>query len=160
MSDINRDNIKAEVAKLLSETTCTGIFPCPVEKIISYLGFSAHLFSPNSRTKDVSGAVDHNNKKIYLNEKDSPQRRLFTAAHEIAHVRLHPNDNHIDYRNLLNSHEIKERESNFFAACLLMPEDDFKKRWHKCNGDIADLSYFFGASKAAISYRAEELGLE
>lgn len=156
----DQERIKFEAGKLLSETNSAGIFPCPVEKIVASLGFSAHLFNPDAKTKNISGAVDHKKQKIYINSTETAQRRLFTAAHEIAHVRLHPNNDQVDFRDLLYTSDPKEKEANLFAACLLMPEQEFKRQWQRFSGDTTKLSYFFGTSKAAVSFRAEELGFD
>jgi hypothetical protein len=70
---------------------------------------------------------------IYYNLNGSPQRRRFTAAHEFGHYLLHrkkyprgfrSNEAAIDGR----SKDGIEREANEFAATLLMPLDDFRRR--------------------------------
>ena len=155
-----QEKIRIEAESLLQETRFQNIFPCPVEKIISKIGFSGHLFSPDTETKNISGAVDRHNKKIYINEEDSAQRRLFTAAHEIGHLRLHPHNDHVDYRGTFINHDIKEKEADFFAACLLMPEIAFRKQWQRFSGDVLRLSNYFGTSRKAILFRADDLGLE
>lgn len=161
MKDVyNYQEIKEQAEKLLLETNTHEIFPCPVEQIINYLGYSAHTFDPSQQTDDVSGAVNYGEKKIYINANDSAQRKLFTAAHEIGHIKLHPNSNYIDFRDLLHVQDPKEKEANLFAACLLMPENKFRNLWQEYNGDIKKLSYYFGTSLTAISLRLEELGLD
>ncbi len=55
--------------------------------------------------------------------------RLFTAAHEIGHAVLHPNEGlHRDipvkeYGIYKTQRDIKEKEADYFAACLLMPRN-------------------------------------
>lgn len=155
-----REKISKEAENLLREMGLRHIFPCPVEKIINRLNFSGHLFTPDTQTKVISGAVDHQQKRIYINTEDSVQRQLFTAAHEVGHIRLHPNHDHVDYRDTFLNNDPHEKEADFFAACLLMPEDAFRKQWERFNGDTLSLSRYFGTSRKAILFRADDLGLE
>ena len=77
---------------------------------------------------------------IAVNSKDGPQRRRFTAAHELGHFVLHRDllkeHRHLDRlfdeaarRNpskpLVYSHEL---QANQFAARLLMPEQNHQER--------------------------------
>jgi Zn-dependent peptidase ImmA (M78 family) len=154
------DTIKDIADKLLVAANVTGIFPCPIEKVISFLGFSSHLFTTDANTANISGAVDHKNKKVYVNASEPPQRRLFTAAHEVGHIKLHASEDCIDYRGpTAIPYDPKENEADLFAACLLMPEKEFKKQWQRFLGDIYKVSCFFGASKPAVALRADSLGL-
>ena len=68
---------------------------------------------------------------IYTNTSSRLAREIFTLAHEIGHVILHmdePTPFIDDVYTLSNrSTEEKEQEANYFAACLLMPEDEVAK---------------------------------
>ena len=65
---------------------------------------------------------------IFTNSSSRLSREIFTLAHEIGHVILHLDDENsfIDDNVTINgrSTDEKEQESNYFAACLLMPSDD------------------------------------
>lgn len=65
---------------------------------------------------------------IFTNSCSRLSREIFTLAHEIGHVILHLNDesSFIDDSITINgrSTDEKEQEANYFAACLLMPDDD------------------------------------
>ena len=65
---------------------------------------------------------------IFTNSCSRLSREIFTLAHEIGHVILHLNDENsfIDDSITINgrSTDEKEQEANYFAACLLMPDDD------------------------------------
>lgn len=155
---------KAEVQQkaneLLAEVGILGEIPVPVEKIVEYLGFECYLFKPNANTIDIAGAVNHQNKKIFINESDPPKRQIFTVAHEIGHILLQSDqEDHIDYRRY-NVTDKKESEANYFAGCLLMPENIFSYQWKLLNSDINKLSELFGVSTTAVAVRANILGLD
>ncbi len=102
--------------------------PVPVEQIIRARGIAIETTSLG----EVSGLVLRKGKEIVIgvNKNDSPNRRRFTMAHELAHALLHHgNEIHYDkdFRINLRSEEsglgvhVEEIEANFFAACVLMP---------------------------------------
>jgi Zn-dependent peptidase ImmA (M78 family)/DNA-binding XRE family transcriptional regulator len=65
-------------------------------------------------------------------EKFSVERKIFTTAHELGHLLLHP-----DLFDIENSKENKnkEKEANLFASHFLMPQQTFSEEWDK-NGSI------------------------
>lgn len=68
---------------------------------------------------------------IFTNTCSRLSREVFTLAHEIGHVILHleGDASFIDDNVTINgrSTDVKEREANYFAACLLMPVDDVNR---------------------------------
>lgn len=65
------------------------------------------------------------------------------------------------YRNLLSSQGVNpsEMRANFFAACLLMPEDIVRRVWDLNGRDIDDTASELVVSRMALAYRLEYLGL-
>lgn len=65
---------------------------------------------------------------IFTNTSSRMSRELFTLAHEIGHIILHMgvDNSFIDDDATMEGADIgeKEKEANYFAACLLMPEDE------------------------------------
>jgi len=154
-----KPEIQQKANELLTKIGIVGEIPVPVEKIVEYLGFECHSFQPNAETNDIAGAVNHRSKKIFINTLDPPKRQLFTVAHEIGHIILQGGEkDYVDYRRN-NLTDTKEREANYFAGCLLMPDDIFSYQWKILNGDINKLSELFGVSTPAIAVRANILGL-
>ena len=115
----------------------------------------------------IVGKVCHNEKKIYINPADSPQRQRFTIAHEIGHIVLHKDTNDVHHRMKdvedkdlnIYSDNIQEIEANRFAAMLLMPELEFKKAWSRYSNFLDSIAEYFNVSKLAAGIRANNLGL-
>lgn len=65
---------------------------------------------------------------IFVNSSVILSREIFSVAHEIGHMVLHINDQQciIEDMDFAESSEI-EAEANYFAACLLMPEEKVQK---------------------------------
>ena len=102
------------------------------------------------------------------NHQDTPRAR-FTIAHELGHYFI---DNHRiglmrgllkphPSRNNENSHAKIEREADYFASCLLMPEEKFKKFFHRKKFDfeiIKNLAEQFQTSITATAIRFASTG--
>ncbi len=121
---------------------------------LSYAGF---------KKPDVSGAYDATEKMIYLNKLDSKKRQLFTVAHELGHIILgHKKKFDVFYRAQItefdNTQSEEEKEANYFAASLLMPQELVIKTWEKYH-DIELLAAYFGVSRSAAYWRLKNLGL-
>lgn len=156
---ISEITLQETINQLVTNAGVSGMFPVPVEKIVEHLGFKCYFFAPDDRTIHISGAVDHTEKKIYINKEDSLQRQLFTVAHEIGHIVLHgATKDYVDYRDY--SSNPKETEANSFAGNLLMPRSMFQYIWKTTQGNIKELARFFGVSASAVGVRSTILGLD
>lgn len=92
-------------------------------KVIRYpLGESADLGFAMRKDGDII---------IYTNSSVRLSREIFTLAHEIGHAMLHLDElnSFIDNGSTLSDYNTdeKEQEANYFAACLLMPEDEIRR---------------------------------
>ena len=54
---------------------------------------------------------------------------------------------------------LKENQANLFAACLLMPRQQFKIAWANMAGDISRLARRFFVTEAFVAVRAKMLFL-
>jgi Zn-dependent peptidase ImmA (M78 family) len=108
---------------------------------------------------------------IFSNSSIILSREIFTVAHEIGHQKLHLNENDktIIKDDDLNDRDEFEVEANYFAACLLIPEDKINKyirlvlkdkpksEWDGL--DIAKIQTTFNVSYDMILIRLKELGI-
>ncbi len=133
-------------------------------KLIRYpLGEDADLGFAIKKDKDIV---------IVTNTCNRLSREIFTLAHEIGHVILHMEgmNSFIDNINTISSRSTdeKEQEANYFAVCLLMPEDEISKFLDLViedfdkNGltamDIARIMSEFNVSFETALNRLESLG--
>lgn len=109
-------------------------------------------------------------KIIFSNSSVRLAREIFSVAHELGHMRLHMDENgsYVDDERTLGGYieDEREKEANYFAACLLMPEDKVYKyiSMEKKEGkswtalDIARMMTAFGVSFEMALNRLQNLG--
>jgi Zn-dependent peptidase ImmA (M78 family) len=101
---------------------------------------------------------------IMINEADGDHRQRFTCAHELGHWvrRSEETDEYstVDLRSGLSAvgDDPEEIFANEFAACLLMPEKEFRIQHTLGRNDIL-LSIKFMVSREAAQFRLKNLGL-
>ncbi len=102
---------------------------------------------------------------IAINKNDVAVRKRFTIAHEIGHFLLHKNQRFIDdfrfgetfYRSHSEDNQL-EKEANYFAANLLMPESYVKKKWEELH-NVTEMAKSFDVSEVSMTFRLKNLGL-
>jgi Zn-dependent peptidase ImmA (M78 family) len=160
--------------KRVAETTATEVlndtfgsidiveFPLDLSAVADKYGLTIKTGTFEDQT--VSGAYDRAGAAIFVDSDESLERQRFTIAHEIGHDRLHKDvKTDLLYRKAIwqfadGTHPKNETQANWFAACLLMPEEAMRRMW-KVTQDIEQLCTFFGVSKTALSYRLKDLDL-
>ena len=152
---------KTEIERKAAEIVGHHSFPVDVVKIANKLDFD--VFLSDFDEKNVSGMVvnSKDEKSIYVNKNDIPQRQRFTIAHEIGHIVLHHKNeefSEVDFRNTDELPTQKEIEANAFAAALLMPKDIAIEKWNEFQ-DVDDFADYFKVSKSAAAIRLINLGL-
>lgn len=133
-------------------------------KIIRFpLGENADLGFALKKDEDVI---------VFTNSSNRLSREIFTLAHEIGHIVLHMDgrqpfvDNNVTMSE--RNEDEKEKEANYFAACLLMPLDEVEKYLDlelsdfEKNGltamDIARMMSEFNVSYETVLNRLDYLG--
>lgn len=104
---------------------------------------------------------------ITLANHTGPLKDRFTVAHELGHYMLHylyPNQvMNKGLRKVMAERYgfgLAETEANVFAACFLMPENDYRNAYALYSGAHTELSSRFGVSTRASRLRARNLSLE
>ena len=64
-------------------------------------------------------------------ERISVERRIFSAAHELGHLMLHPEAYDV---SMVEENKKEEREADRFAGHFLMPNEGFRKEWDEASG--------------------------
>ncbi len=87
---------------------------------------------------------DSRSATVVLNRAENSLRHRFAVAHALGHILLHPElDQHADAqftvlgrnRQLSYDRSIQEKEANYFAACILVPERSLKDEIGSCPRD-------------------------
>ena len=140
--------------------------------------------SPEEPVRDICGLLEENGVKLLLLEKKSDsffglsvgerdggpavvvnawdrisvERWIFTAAHELGHLLLHPAEYQRDATELpLRA----ERDADLFASHFLMPEAAFAKEWNETRGHplvvrVLKIKRIFRVSYKTVLYRLVE----
>ncbi|KKL56416.1 hypothetical protein LCGC14_2245630 [marine sediment metagenome] len=100
---------------------------------------------------------------VIVNVRDeiSVERRIFSAAHELGHLLLHPDAYSADQ---IEEDEQEERQADRFAGYFLMPPAAFQKEWQANSGlrlvdRVLRVKRIFRVSYKTVLYRLIELGL-
>lgn len=126
---------------------------------------------------DVSGSIVVGSDKfdrynsgnfIMINLMDSPQRRRFTIAHELAHFILHKEPGQALYAHRdAGQHDQTEVEANIFASYVLMPDELIKDALDRLEDHrhlplsvkVGYISREFAVSRDAAQVRLAQFGI-
>ena len=143
---------------------------------------------PEEPVRDICGLLEENGVKLLLLEtkrdsffglsvgardggpavvvntwdRISVERWIFTAAHELGHLLLHPSE----YRRDATELPVRtEREADAFASEFLMPETAFRSEWDETRGHpllvrVLKVKRIFRVSYKTVLYRLVESGRE
>ncbi|MBZ9960338.1 MULTISPECIES: ImmA/IrrE family metallo-endopeptidase [unclassified Mesorhizobium] len=161
---INYGNVNAIVQKYAL------VAPVNVKAIIGEIGLT---YVERDMPPGESGYIEYDgwHCTIAVNINDGPQRKRFTAAHELGHFMMHRDllkkHKHLDRlfdeaanrnpeRPLDYKHEV---QANQFASSLLMPKVTIERLLNEGVTTIHDLALRFDVSRLAMEYRLKTLGL-
>jgi len=157
VSWLSKEHIKAEAALLVENYALfrgTEVEPpIPLEHIIeAYLGFTLEYEDLEELIgfSDVLGATWLRQKRIAINERllqENVGRMFFTCGHEIGHIMLHsryisgnkekPLKRSVEQEIVCREVASKKRgewQADYFAACLLMPEENVRRAYSSIFG--------------------------
>ncbi len=157
-----------EVIKKTGKTTPKN----SILEIVTSLGVDVFLVDFDQKfpqiKKNLSGMIEYPKRtekaKIFLNSKDTPERRSFTLAHELGHFLLHKPDVQgrfrLDYQIYIDDQQSKEEtEANYFAASLLVLKERLLAIMKEINifNNMSQVADYFGVSELVIRNRLEWL---
>lgn len=151
----------ANVANKLRTEYNLGIGPLSnMTLLVEKMGIRVHFEDLSSAKIDALTLFV--NKQPYIiinNQRISSVRIRFNLAHELGHILLHSS---YDKKETLNSSNNKriEMEANYFAGCLLLPEEGFVLDLTSTNmNHLIQLKKHWKVSLQAIIYNGEQSGV-
>ena len=169
---------KSLIEDLINELrqTFSEFFEPPVNLNKLLKALNIELVKDSTLEDSISGfgVVDGENKGIAVNRNQSTVRQRFTIAHELGHILLHRDKTFTVqkgpttyFRSSLDLEERwREKEANYFAACLLMPEDLVRLKFNEYESELFtdedvlyELKKDFKVSEPAMCIRLSQLGI-
>ena len=94
-------------------------------------------------------------------ERIPVERRIFSAAHELGHLLLHPEAYDV---HQTEEDEKEEKEADLFASHFLMPDEGFRKEWNEAAGlhwvdRVFKVKRIFRVSYKTVLFRLVEHGV-
>lgn len=97
---------------------------------------------------------------MLTDNNESAVRRRFNVAHEIGHIILHGDVESIHDYTAKDLKRVIERQANYFASCLLLPEEGFVNSLLSTRlGFYVELKKYWKVSIQAMIMRTEQLDL-
>ncbi len=146
-----------KVAEVMSELGIEPPAPIDIDRIARDWGLAVEYVQ---RPRGLHGRVMIERAVIEVAAGDHPNRQRFTLAHELGHYVLEHNPVFTDSepRDFGNPTAVNEREANYFAAVLLMPEEWMRQDW-KNSQDASRMADLYRTSAESMWYRLMELKL-
>lgn len=168
------DNVREAAASLQKEYNVKG--PFPIVNMIIDAGFK--IYSQNLK-QGIGGYIIISNdiedkfgtdKIIVVNENENKNRQRFSLAHEFGHYLLDPLAKNVpEYYNAFESDDDTtdiETLVNRFAAELLLPADDFIRKYQEVRLETSDLyeifkkiADYFAVPSTSVQKRFSEVGI-
>ena len=95
---------------------------------------------------------------IQLKDDDTSALRRFTFFHEAFHILAHCKTAPVFRKRGTTQGSFNELLADYFAACILMPEEWVKGKWVEVR-DLDGMVEIFGVPKSAMCIRLKHLGL-
>jgi Zn-dependent peptidase ImmA (M78 family) len=177
MNNLSYRGATSEFVNKVISNPLLSTLPIDIEKVSTSIGLKVVDFPFQ---EDISGVlvIDASGATIGYNPNESNVRKRFSIAHELGHFILHSKKNSsgmfmdkLLFRKNINANpyssveEAIEREANYFAANILMPESLVISEVSKLNpskdddDNIRHLAKKFDVSISAMTYRLVNLGI-
>ena len=148
LTEMEKESIKKKAYDLLKEYCMVGNVNIDVVRLAKNMGFVVGTLNfkngeegfimINNKTEKILGVKT--NKLIGIEDSLDVPKKRFVIAHELGHYVLNYDKNQSIYamRDSAHGRNDAENDVDYFAACLLMHEDVFKKEFEKLKQDSAD----------------------
>ena len=159
--DIDQKEIEARALRVLDKYGITEPVVDVVE-IANGEGIKIKEVEMPEEYKNVAGFYDKKEKTIFIAVNDTPQRKLFSVAHELGHIFLNHQNATVLYRITREdtNYSKEEREANSFAAHLLMPEymiNEYMDKYDLRRSDYKIMAKMFGVPEKSMRHTLEFL---
>ncbi|MBR9747564.1 ImmA/IrrE family metallo-endopeptidase [Bacillus cereus] len=150
--------------------------PIDLESLVEKLGGTLSFTNAIDYDKEAKIEKKEDSFEIYIDQNKPESRKRFSIAHELGHLFLHmgyllnpekwnSTTDYIDSVYYRYGYNIEEYEANEFAACLLMPDDEFQVvaqenfNHNLKNYDIRSIASHFNVSEEAAIVKGKFMGL-
>ena len=151
-----------------------GWVPVPMIRLARKNGLAIYEIDLKKELDGASGLLTKDKEKgwvIAIHSGDTGTRKRFTIAHELGHYLLHKKDDSYSAIDVFENGDTffrsdgyksekerkEEREANFFAASLLMPEERVRAAYKVFTTE--EMAENFAVSASSMTYRLQNLGL-
>lgn len=170
-------NIMGKEINRMAETLYNKMEQSPgfdIKKAVEKLGGKIEFVSMEQLGAGVDAKIDTTKLeekidfKIICAQQLSEEYTRFCIAHELGHLFLHMTEKDASGNIMIvqksfdknNSYvNMYEWEAEEFAACFLMPEQEFKVQIDKHKGDVEKIAKVFKVSPQSVIMRCKRLGL-
>jgi Zn-dependent peptidase ImmA (M78 family) len=110
--------------------------------------------------KAYHGAVWHleDGWVIYLNTNDTPYRQRLALFHEAFHILAHSKATPVFRKRGISEGFFNEILADYFAGCILMPNEWVKEKWAEVN-DLRQMAKIFHVTELAMWIQLRTNGL-
>ncbi|MBR2741227.1 ImmA/IrrE family metallo-endopeptidase [Candidatus Saccharibacteria bacterium] len=157
---VSKSEIKSRVDELLEECW-DGAFPVDVERMCDHFDISILPVAGLTDCFQIDAYISADFKTIYVDAekyKDESPRYRFSVAHELGHYILHREyyssrvESFGEWRaaSYKSANYFAEYQANYFAGCLLAPENELIR--------VLNVGFDGSFARSYFSTRCEELG--
>lgn len=132
----------------------------PLHRFVATIGGEIQYQNPSDFIASESGSIKvyaPNKFQIFLSTFTGPLRDRFTVAHELGHYFIHSMQGEKPLRASRKGSGQLEWEANWFAAALLMPEQEFRNAMNAYGPDPYALAGIFRVSTQAVEVRLKRI---
>lgn len=168
LNEMMKKDIEKSANELLETSGMKGRIPVNTVKLAQYFGFTV---GNATLSDEEDGFILINNKTntriIGVNRERTAEFKRFIIAHELGHFKMKYNESEYKIfaqREKKHGRNDEENDTDYFAACLLMPREEFKCEYEKqkdksITSIVRELSEIFRVPEESVLRRLQEVDL-